>query len=188
MMGIVCADGSSEPALGRLRRRLGSCRVRVRFTPVEGGVMRFRLMLILAACLSLLLVAVVGIALAAKPKPGYTYSTPSTVSPSVYFKALSKRRLTDFSAGLALKCKSSCGGFGGIRSFTLMSVKVSKKGKFKVSGNILAVNNKKLGTETVTGRFVSATEVKGKVTTHANLGQYEGVTKSYTATATPPTT
>jgi hypothetical protein len=150
--------------------------------------MRFRLMSIVASCLLLLLVAAVGITLAAAPKPGYTYSTPSGVSPSVYFRALSKRKLTDFSAGLALKCKSSCGGFGGVRSFTLMSVKVSKKGKFKVRGNILAVNNKKLGTETVTGRFVSATEVKGKVTTHANLGQYVGVTKSYIATGIPSTT
>jgi hypothetical protein len=148
--------------------------------------MRFRLVLILGSSASLLL-AVVGIAFAAMPTPKYTYSTPSTVSPSVYFKALSKRKLTDFSAGLALKCKSTCGGFGGVRSLTFNSVKVSKRGKFKVSGNILTVNNKKLGTETVTGRFVSATEVKGKVTTHANLGQYIGVTKSYVATGTPST-
>jgi hypothetical protein len=105
---------------------------------------------------------------------------------------ISKRtstKLTDFSAGLALKCKlKTCGGFGGIKSLTRTSVKVSKTGTFKVSGDILAVNNKKLGTETVTGKFVSATTVTGKVTTHANLGQYTGVTKSYTATRTPSTT
>jgi hypothetical protein len=146
--------------------------------------MRFRLFSIAAAG-PLLLLAVVGIALAAKPKAGYTYSTPSTASPSVFFEAVSRGKLTDFSAGLALKCKlQTCGGFGGIKSFSRTSVKVSKKGTFKVSGDILAVNNKKLGTETVTGKFVSATRVKGKVTTHANLGQYKGVTKSYTATGT----
>jgi len=150
--------------------------------------MRFRLVSILASG-ALLLLATVGIAIAAKPKAGYTYSTPSTGSPSVFFKAASGTKLTDLSAGLALKCKlKTCGGFGGIKSFTRNSVKVSKTGTFKVSGNILAVNNKKLGTETVTGRFVSATKVTGKVTTHANLGQYKGVTKSYTATGTPSTT
>ena len=53
---------------------------------------------------------------------------------------------------------------------------------FKVSGNILAINNTKLGTETVTGKFVNPTTVTGTVSTHANLGQYKGVTKSYTAT------
>ena len=149
--------------------------------------MRLRLISILASGAVLLLVAV-GIALAAKPKAGYTYSTPSTTSPSVFFKAVSRMKLTEFSAGLALKCKvKTCGGFGGIKSFTRNSVKVSKTGTFRVSGNILAVNNKKLGTETVTGRFVSATKVKGKVTTHANLGQYKGVTESYTATGTPST-
>ncbi|MGA2927423.1 MAG: hypothetical protein ABSG43_15800 [Solirubrobacteraceae bacterium] len=94
-----------------------------------GGFMRFKLVSILASGV-LLLLAAVGVALAAKPKAGYTYSTPS----------------------------------------------------------IVAVNNKKLGTETVTGKFVSATKVTGKVTTHANLGQYKGVTKSYTATLMPSTT
>jgi hypothetical protein len=134
------------------------------------------------------LLAVAGIALAAKPKAGYTYSTPSTANPSVFFKSASSKKLTDFSAGLALKCKLKvCGGIGGIKSFTRTSVKVSKTGTFKVTGNILAVNNKKLGTETVTGKFVSATKVKGKVETHANLGQYKGVTESYTATGTPST-
>jgi hypothetical protein len=149
--------------------------------------MRFRLVLILASG-AVLLLAGVGIALAAKPKAGYTYSTASIGGPSVFFKATSRTKLTGFSAGLALKCKSkTCGGFGGVKSFTRNSVKVSKKGTFKVTGNILAVNNKKLGTETVTGKFVSATRVTGKVTTHANLGQYKGVTRSYTATGTPST-
>ena len=126
--------------------------------------MRFRLVSILALG-ALALLATVGIALAAKPKPkpGYTYSTPITGSPPVSFKAGSRTKLTDFSAGLALKCTlKTCGGFGGVRSFTRNSVKVSKKGTFKVSGNILTVNNKKLGTETVTGKFVSATKVTGR--------------------------
>jgi hypothetical protein len=136
---------------------------------------------------ALLLLAVVGMALAARPKTGYTYSTSSTTGPSVYFKAASAKKLTDFSAGLALKCKlKTCGGYGGIKSLTRNSVKVSKSGRFKVRGNVLTVSNKKLGTETVTGKFVSARKVKGKVTTHANLGEYKGVTKSYRATGFPP--
>jgi hypothetical protein len=154
----------------------------------KGGFMPFRCASIVALGV-LLLLAVVGAALAAKPKPGYTYSTPSGASASVYFKSVSAKKLTEFSAGLALKCRVKvCGGFGGIKSFTRNSVKVSKAGTFKVSGNILAVNNKKLGTEVVTGKFVSPTKVKGKVTTHANLGQYKGVTKNYTATGTPSST
>ncbi len=56
-----------------------------------------------------------------------------------------------------------------------------------MSGGIFAAgpngtHGTKLGTETVTGKFVSPTTVKGKVTTHINLGQYKGVTKRYTAT------
>lgn len=150
--------------------------------------MPFRLASILATVVSLLLV-VVGIALAATPKAGYTYSTPSATSPSVYFNAVSAKKLADFSAGLALQCKSkTCGGFGGIKSLTSNSVKVTKTGTFKVSGKILAINNKKLGTESVTGKFVSATKVTGKVTTHANLGEYKGVTKRYTATGAPSST
>ena len=138
---------------------------------------------------ALLMLAVVGIALAAKPKAGYTYSTPGPTSPSVYFNSVSAKKLTDFSAGLALKCRSTtCGGFGGIRSLTSNSVKVSKKGTFKVSGKILTVNNKKIGTEIVTGKFAGATKVKGTVTTHANLGEYKGVTKRYTATGAPSST
>jgi hypothetical protein len=148
--------------------------------------MPLRLASILASSLALML-AVVGIALAATPKAGYTYITPSTASPSVYFKAASAKKLTGFSAGLALKCKAkTCGGFGGVKSLAKNSVKVSKSGTFKVSGNILTVSNKKLGTEVVSGKFVSATKVKGKVTTHANLGPYKGVTESYTATGFPP--
>jgi hypothetical protein len=149
-----------------------------RFTPI-------RLALILAS-VALLMFAVVGIALAAKPKAGYTYSTPGPTSPSVYFDAVSAKKLTDFSAGLALKCKAkTCGGFGGVKSLTSNSVKVSKTGTFKVSGNILTVNNKKLGTEIVTGKFAGATKVTGTVTTHASLGEYKGVTKSYKATGAP---
>ena len=146
--------------------------------------MRVRLISVLAAG-ALMLLALIGVASAAKPKAGDTYTTPGAKSPSVYFKAVSSGKLTMFSAGLALKCKAKvCGGFGGIKSFTRTSVTVSRHGTFTVTGNVLAVDNKKLGTETVTGKFVSATEVKGKVTTHANLGQYVGDTESYTATAT----
>jgi hypothetical protein len=149
--------------------------------------MRFRLVCILTAGVLLL---AVGLAQAAKPKGGYRFSALSSAHhPSVFFvTSTNGKKLLQFSAGMALKCKVAvCGGFGGVKSFTRTSVKVSNKGTFKVTGNILATNNKKLGTQTVTGKFVTPTKVKGKVTTHANLGQYKGVTKSYTATGTPTT-
>lgn len=143
------------------------------------------------------LIALAGIALAAKPKPNYTFTTPSVSTPSLYFKTSANgKKLLMFSAGLAIKCNSNtCGGFGGISGFTRNSVKVSKHGTFNVSGNILAAgapgHQKKLGTETVTGKFVSPTEVKGKVTSHITIGTgphgYHGVTKHYTATGTPST-
>jgi len=141
------------------------------------------------------LTAIGGIALAAKPKPHYTFETPSLSSPTVYFRTgASRRKLLMFSAGLAIKCNSStCGGFGGISSFTRNSVKVTKHGAFKVTGSILGAglpgHQKKLGTETITGKFVTSTEVKGKVTSDITLGTgpsgYHGVTKHYTATGTP---
>ena len=147
--------------------------------------MRFRFVSIPASG-AVLLLAVVGMALAAKPKAHYTYST-GTRSPSVYFQAASPSKLTNFTAGLALKCApvKDCGGFGGVRGLSSRSVRVSKAGTFTVTGNITSVSNKKLGTEKVTGRFVNATTVTGKVTTHITLGPYKGVTKSYTATGAP---
>jgi hypothetical protein len=151
------------------------------------GSSRRRLGVAATIMVALLLVAV-GMALAAKPKGSYTFTaTSSAHHPSVSFVTTSNgRKLQRFNAGLALQCKTTaCGGFGGIRSFTRSSVKVSSTGTFKVSGNILAANGKKLGTQTVTGTFVSPTKVKGKVTTHADLGQYKGVTESYTAKGSP---
>jgi hypothetical protein len=141
---------------------------------------------------AIVLIAVVGIALAAKPKKGYAYSTGSA-APNVSFIAVSGKKLTSFSAGFALKATCPCGGFGGISFFPPKSVKV-KNGKFKVSAGIygLAAGGKKgnkLGTETVTGKFVTSTKVKGKVTSHITIGTgphaYHGVTKSYTAVGSP---
>jgi hypothetical protein len=153
--------------------------------------MRFRLVSILAV--GALLVAA-AVALAAKPKKGYTYSSGAQ-PPSVFFKAKSGKKLTDFSAGFALKCTAPCGGFGGVKSLTKKSVTV-KKGKFKVSGNIYAEgpggsNGRKLGSETVTGKFLTSTDVVGKVTTHMTLGSgphaYHGTTERYSAAGAPST-
>lgn len=142
---------------------------------------------------AIVLIAVVGIALAAKPKKGYDYATASAGGVNVDFTAVSGKKLTSFSAGLAVHCNAPCGGFGGISFFPPKSVKV-KNGKFKVSAGIygLAAGGKKgnkLGTETVTGKFVTSTKVKGKVTSHVTIGtgphNYRGTTKSYTATGSP---
>jgi hypothetical protein len=136
------------------------------------------------------LLLAVGVALAVKPKGSYFFAAPSSPHhPNVSFTTIqSGKKLVSFQAALALKCKLTvCGGFGGIKSFSRSSVKVSSTGTFKVSGPILSVTNKKLGTETVTGKFVSPTKAKGQVITHANLGQYQGTTESYTAKGTPAT-
>lgn len=143
------------------------------------------------------LVATAGVALAAKPKPSSIFTTTGTASPSVYFKTSNTgKKLRMFQAGLAIRCNSSlCGGFGGVSGLTLNSIKVSKHGTFKVTGDILSAgapgHQKKLGTETVTGKFVSATKVTGKVTSNITLGSgpsgYHGVTKSYTAKGVPST-
>jgi hypothetical protein len=142
---------------------------------------------------SVVLIAVVGIALAAKPKRGYDYATASIGGVNVDFTAVSGKKLTNFSAGLATHCNAPCGGFGGISFFPPKSIKV-KNGKFKVSGTINGLaaggkKGKKLGTETVTGKFVTATKVKGKVATHVTIGtgphNYRGITKSYTAIGSP---
>lgn len=141
------------------------------------------------------LIATAGVALAAKPMPSYTFSTTGAATPSIYFKTSNTgKKLRMFEAGLAIKCNSSlCGGFGGVSGFNLNSVKVSKHGTFSVSGDILSAgapgHQKKLGTETVTGKFVSATKVTGKVTSQITIGSgpsgYHGVTKSYTAKGVP---
>ena len=154
--------------------------------------MRFRLASMLASCTALLLavvvLAVAGIALAARPQAGYRFATSSTSTAGVFFTAASGKRLTGFSANLALKCALKvCGGFGGIKTFGRNSVKVSKHGTFTVRGRILTEADQKIGTETVTGRFVSPTKVKGKVTTHIHLADYRGITLRYTATGTPAT-
>ncbi len=81
----------------------------------------------IAGLVALMMLA--GVALAAKPKTGWTYSTPGPKSPSVFFRAKSHTKLILFNAGLAIKCKVAvCGGFGGVDSLTAKSVKVSKSG------------------------------------------------------------
>jgi hypothetical protein len=137
-----------------------------------------------------LLLLAVGGAMAVKPKGSYFFVAPSSPHhPNVSFTTIqSGKKLISFQAALALKCKVAvCGGFGGIKSFSRSSVKVSSTGTFRVSGPILSVTNKKLGTQTVTGKFVTPTKAKGQVMTHANLGQYQGTTESYTAKGTPAT-
>lgn len=151
---------------------------------------RRRLGAVATIMLALPLLAV-GVALAVKPKGSYQFVAPSTPHhPNVSFvTAQSGKKLVSFQAGLALKCTVKvCGGFGGIKSFSRSSVKVTSTGTFKVSGPILSVTNKKLGTQTVTGKFVSPTKAKGQVTTHAHFGPYQGTTESYTAKGTPVTT
>jgi hypothetical protein len=78
------------------------------------------------------------------------------------------KKLINFNAGLNVQRPESIGGFGGARSFTSGPVSVKSDGTFKVSGNLYAAGpgQKKLGTETVTGKFVSSTKATGKVASH----------------------
>ena len=117
--------------------------------------------------------------LAAEPIAEDMYATPAATSPKLAFKAVSATQLGDFSAGLAVKCQlKTCGGFAGIRSLTIAFVKVSKKGTFKVSGDLFTAEDKKIGTETVTWGVRVREAGEGQVTTHAKIGGYEAVTDS----------
>ena len=151
--------------------------------------MRFRLVSILAV--GALLVAA-AVALAVKPKGSYMFTAPLVAHhPNVSFTTTQNgKKLVAFQAEEILICKTStCGGFGGLKGFTRSSVRV-RNGKFKVSGPVESVTGKKLGTQTVTGKFVSPTKVKGKVTTSNLTGftnQYHGGTESYTAKGVPAT-
>lgn len=157
--------------------------------------MRLRLVSIVAAGVLLL---AVGVALAAKPKGNYTFSAASsTSSPSMYFKTSSNgKKLTDFYPGDAIRCGTGVGGFGGIGTSAPKTIKVSKKGTFKVSAKVIGVgpHPKTFGKATITGKFVTSTKATGKITWHydeKDKGKSTacwGVSKSYTATGTPTTT
>ncbi len=127
----------------------------------------------------------VGIALATAPKKGWTYTTPSTARVYVSFKvSASGKTVTDLSAGTAVKCKGSAGGFPSARPG---SGKITK-GMFKVVLKLFPpgpAGQKSSGTDTVTGKFVPGGKATGTVRTHFN-GQNSksfcrGVKQSYTA-------
>jgi len=140
------------------------------------------------------LLAAVGIALAAKPTAGDTYSAEaSSTEPFVNFKAVSAKKLTDLTAGPALKCGKGYEGGLPTGFFKRSSTKVSNRGTFKAGGK-LPDTGTKVGTETITGKFVSSTKVIGTVTTVYNeqskgkSGTCWGVTQHYMAVGKPPTT
>lgn len=149
---------------------------RIRTRLVTGGVV-----------LAIAVIAAAGLALAAKPKAGWTYTTSSQAKVSVSFKAASAKRLSNFSATEATKCPPNSGGFGGVKTFTRSSVRVSRTGTFKVRGSLFFATGKKIGTQTVTGRFVDGgKKATGRVVSHFKLGSCHGTTASYTAMGTAP--
>jgi hypothetical protein len=133
------------------------------------------------------LVACVGVALAAKPHKGWIYETNPTTSKVDLSFSVSKngKKVVKLFAGLAIKCPSNSGGFGGFPGQTkAVSAPVSAHGTFKVKIPLIAPqNHKKGGTDTVTGTFLKHNRLKGKITTHFknNKGVCKGVTRHYTA-------
>ncbi len=126
-----------------------------------------------------------GIALATAPRKGWTYTTHSTTTVFVTFKvSASGRKVTNLSAGIAVKCKGSAGGFPSAKPG---SGRITK-GTFKVVLKLFppgAAGQKSAGTDTVTGKFVTGGKAIGAVRTHFN-GQNSksfcrGVKQSYTA-------
>ncbi len=127
----------------------------------------------------------VGTALAMAPNKGWTYTTRSPTTVYVTFKvSAGGKKVTNLSAGIAVKCKGSAGGFPsakpGSGSIT--------KGTFKVVLKLFppgAAGQKSVGTDTVTGKFVAGGKATGAVRTYFN-GQNSksfcrGVKQSYTA-------
>jgi hypothetical protein len=151
-----------------------STRRSIRRAVAAGGVL-------LAVC-----AVTAGIALAAHPTAGWDYSSGSS-GPIAYvsFRAASASKLTEFSAsyGYSSKCEKSAGG---VSDLNRSSVPVSKNGTFKVQGG-LDSGTKKLGTETVTGKFVDGgKKATGELVAHSTAKKCLDVTKKYTANGFKP--
>lgn len=128
-----------------------------------------------------------GVALAAAPQKGWTYSTQATAKVLVTFKVSADgRKLTNLNAGIAVKCNGSAGGFPSARRPG--SGNITKKGIFKVVLKLYppgAAGQKSSGTDTVIGKFVRGGKATGTVRTRFN-GQNAksfciGVNRNYTA-------
>ena len=124
------------------------------------------------------------IALATAPNKGWTYTTHSTTTVYVSFKvSASGTKVINLSAGIAVKCKGSAGGFPSAKPG---SGRITN-GTFKVVLKLFppGAAQKSNGTDTVTGKFVTGGKAIGAVLTHFN-GQNSksfcrGVKQSYTA-------
>jgi hypothetical protein len=130
-----------------------------------------------------------GIALATAPKKGWTYTTQPMAKVFVTFKvSATGKKVTNLSAGIAVKCN---GGAGGFPSAKPGSGRITKAGSFAVVLKLYPpgpAGQKSSGTDTVTGKFVKGGKAIGAVRTHFN-GQSSksfcrGIEKRYTAIGT----
>src|SRR5579884_1407977 len=129
--------------------------------------------------------ALAGIAFAAAPKKGRTYTTSSTSKVYVSFKvAATGKQVTNLDASTAVKCKGSAGGFPAAKPG---SGKITKQGTFRVVLRLYppGPHTKSSGTDTVTGKFVAGGKATGTVRTYfdgqSSKSFCQGVKRSYTA-------
>lgn len=131
------------------------------------------------------------VALATAPSKGWTYATQSTAKVLVAFKVSANgEKVTNLSAGDALKCNGSAGGFPSAKPG---STKITKAGTFKLVLKLYPpgpAGQKSSGTDTVTGKFVTGGKATGTVRTYFD-GQNSksfcrGVEQRYTAIGKAP--
>ncbi len=147
------------------------------------GVRSFGRVLVGVSVVSLLLA---GIALAAKPVNGKTYSgtvTGDTTQTVSFTVAKNGKSLGSLNVPIAIRC---AGGFGGIGLKAPKKIAISSKGTFKATLKAYgAGNGKSFGKETVTGKFLAGSKEAGKIKgALTGLSSCHNVTLKYTTTAT----
>ena len=136
----------------------------------------------LAAAIASLLV--VGIAVAAKPVKGDTYtgSTKQKFPQTISFKVSKNgKSVTSLNAPIVQKCVGPVGGFGGINAKAPKKIKITSKGTFKAVVKFVAINgSKSFGKETVTGKFLKGGKEKGTIKSKPHiLKNCHGTTVKY---------
>ena len=134
---------------------------------------------------SVISLLVAGWALAAKPAKGAEYTgavTGDTTETVSFTVAKSGKSLSSLNVPIAIRCQ---GGFGGIETKPPKSTAISKKGTFKATVKVEAINGKSFGKEIVTGKFLSSRREAGSIKGELKgLSSCHNTTLKYTTTAT----
>lgn len=116
--------------------------------------------------------AVASIAIASNAVKGASYvgSYSDGATDAISFKVSPNgKKVADLVVSTPIKCQGGCGGIG---SASPASASISKKGKFKVTLNLVFPpgSNKSEGTETVIGKFLKHGVASGTVSSHFKGG------------------